>query len=98
MFSAWIYGLDVNNSIMRWSYSEELVLGFSRMIQGIIKKPRFSDIFTQYKRFGDKPFEKEKESDWILKGKEGTEKSHIARTRKGSSSGEQIKHLYLMIW
>lgn len=88
MFSAWIFGIDINNSILRWSYSQELVLGFSRTIQSIIKNPRFSDVFTQFKIYGDKPFEKEKESDWILKGS-GTQKSHIARTRDGSSTGER---------
>ncbi len=78
----------MNNSILRWSYSQELVLGFSRTIQGLIKNPRYSNVFTQYKIYGDKPFEKEKESDWILKGS-NTQKSHIARTREGSSTGER---------
>lgn len=88
MFSAWIFGVDINNSILRWSYSQELVLGFSRAIQAIIKNPRFGDVFPQFKQFGDKPFEKEKESDWILKNS-GSQKSHIARTRDGSSTGER---------
>lgn len=87
-FSAWIFGVDITNSIIRWSYSEELVLGFSRAIQSIIKNPRFSDVFPQFKVFGGKPFEKEKESDWILKNS-GSQKSHIARTRGGSSTGER---------
>lgn len=88
MFSAWIFGIDITNSILRWSYSQELVLGFSRAIQSIIKNPRFSDVFTQFKIYGDKPFEKEKESDWILKNS-GSQKSHIARTRDGASTGER---------
>lgn len=88
MFSAWIYGLNINNSILRWSYSQELVLGFSRTIQSFIRNPRYRDVFPQFKVYGDKPFEKEKESDWILKGS-GSQKSHIARTRDGSSTGER---------
>lgn len=88
MFSAWIFGIDITNSILRWSYSQELVLGFSRAIQNVIKNPRFSDVFPQFRVFGDKPFEKEKESDWILKNS-GSQKSHIARTRDGSSTGER---------
>lgn len=88
MFSAWIFGIDISNSILRWSYSQELVLGFSRAIQAVIKNPRFSDVFPQFRVFGDKPFEKEKESDWILKNS-GSQKSHIARTRDGSSTGER---------
>ena len=88
MFSAWIFGIDITNSILRWSYSQELVLGFSRAIQSVIKNPRFSEIFPEFRKYGDKPFEKEKESDWILKGS-GSQKSHIARTRDGASTGER---------
>lgn len=87
-FSAWIYGLSVTNSILRMSYSEELVLGFSRAVQGIIKNPRFRDVFPNFRKYGDKPFAKEKESDWILKGKGAdVQPSHIARTREGSVTG-----------
>ena len=88
MFSAWVYGLNVTNSILRMSYSEELVLGFSRAVQGIIKNPRYGDVFPDFKRYGEKPFMKEKESDWILKGKGAdVQPSHIARTREGSVTG-----------
>lgn len=88
MFSAWIYGLKATNSILRMSYSEELVLGFSRAVQGTIKNPRYSDVFPDFKRYGEKPFMKEKESDWILKGKGAdVQPSHIARTREGSVTG-----------
>lgn len=88
MFSAWIYGLSTTNSILRLSYSDELVLGFSRSIQGTIRNPRYSDIFPEFKKYGDKPFMKEKESDWILKGKGAdVQPSHIARTREGSVTG-----------
>jgi len=39
------------------------VLGFSRQIKETILNPRFSDVFPRFKMFGDKPFDKEKESD-----------------------------------
>jgi len=58
------------------------------MIQSTITNPRFSDIFPSFKRFEGKPFAKEKESDWVLKDS-GTQKSHIARTRDGSTTGER---------
>lgn len=85
-FSAWLFGLDINNSILRLSYAEELVLGFSRSIQDIIKNPRYSDVFTNFKVYGTKPFAKEKESDWKIKNAE-TLTSHISRTRDGSVTG-----------
>lgn len=88
MFSAWLYGLSTTNSILRMSYSEELVLGFSRAVQGTIKNPRYRDVFPDFQKYGDKPFAKEKESDWILKGKGAdVQPSHIARTREGSVTG-----------
>ena len=36
LFAAWGYGLSINNSVIRMSYFDELVLGFSRTIKGII--------------------------------------------------------------
>lgn len=63
-------------------------MGFSRAIQTIIKSPRYREVFPQFKIYGDKPFEKEKESDWILKNS-GSQKSHVARTRAGASTGER---------
>lgn len=85
-FTAWLFGLDINNSVLRLSYSEELVLGFSRSIQDIIRNPRFSDIFPQYKLYGTKPFAKEKESDWKIKNAD-TLTSHMSRTREGAVTG-----------
>lgn len=85
-FTAWLFGLDINNSVLRLSYSDELVLSFSRSIQEIIRNPRYSDVFPQFKVYGTKPFSKEKESDWQIKGAE-TLTSHIARTRDGSVTG-----------
>lgn len=85
-FSAWLFGLNINNSVLRLSYSEELVLGFSRSIQDIIKNPRFSDVFPNFKLYGTKPFAKEKESDWKIKNAD-TLTSHMSRTRDGAVTG-----------
>ena len=87
-YSAWLYGLSITNSVLRMSYSDELVLGFSRAVQNTIKNPRFREIFPDFQQYGDKPFAKEKESDWILKGKGADiQPSHIARTREGAVTG-----------
>jgi len=85
-YSAWLFGLRISNSVLRLSYSEELVLTASRAVQNLIRNPRFGDIFPRFKLFGNKPFEKEKESDWILKDS-GSQTSHISRTREGSVTG-----------
>ena len=90
-YSAWALGVKEDGSILRISYSEELVLGFSRSIKEIILNPRFSDVFPRFKKYGRKPFDKEKESDWKIKDA-NTLKSHIARTRDGSTTRRKSKN------
>lgn len=85
-YTSWTYGRDINNSNLRLSYNEELVLGFSRSIKEIIASPYFSDVFPQYKIYKGKPFEKEKESDWKIKNA-SVLTSHISRTRDGGTTG-----------
>lgn len=89
LFTAWGYGLSINNSVIRMSYSDELVLGFSRTIKGIISSPEFAEIFPLFKLYNGKPFEVERESDWKIKNANVPKSNHIARTRSGSTTGER---------
>ena len=89
LFTAWSYGLSINNSVIRMSYSDELVLGFSRTIKGVISSPEFAEIFPLFKLYNGKPFEVEKESDWKIKNANVPKSNHIARTRSGSTTGER---------
>lgn len=89
LFTAWGYGLSINNSVIRMSYSDELVLGFSRTVKGIISSPEFSEIFPLFKLYNGKPFEVERESDWKIKNANVPKSNHIARTRNGSTTGER---------
>ena len=89
LFTAWAYGLSIDNSIIRMSYSDELVLGFSRTIKGILCSPEFSDVFLNFKLYNGKPFEVERESDWKIKNANVPKSNHIARTRRGSTTGER---------
>ena len=89
LYSAWGFGLSTSNSIIRMSYSDELVLGFSRNIKNYICSQEFSDIFTNFKIYNGKPFEVERESDWKIKNANVPKSSHIARTRNGSTTGER---------
>ena len=91
-FTAWLYGQDINNSALRISYSEELVLGFSRSIKDLISSPLYGDIFPQYRLYGNKPFVKEKESDWKIKNATVLT-SHYSRTRDGAITGVRAKKL-----
>lgn len=87
MFSAWLYGLDVNNSIIRLSYSERNVENASTSIKEIISNPLFSDVFPFYKQFKGRLFYRDKLTDWILNGKSNTESSHTAVSRDSSING-----------
>lgn len=89
LFTAWGYGLSINNSVIRMSYSDELVLGFSRTVKGLLMSQEFAEIFTNFKLYGGKPFEVERESDWKIKNAIVPKSNHIARTRSGSTTGER---------
>lgn len=95
MYTAWVLGRDINNSIIRLSYSDELVLGFSRQIKETILNPRYSDVFTNFKKYGDKPFDKEKESDWKIKNA-NVDTNHMARTREGAITGKRAKKAFII--
>lgn len=87
-FTAWSYGLNINNSNLRISYSYDLVAGFSRMIKSLVASPKFSEIFPQYKLYNGKCFDVDQLDNWHIKNSQ-TPKSHIARTREGSTTGER---------
>lgn len=87
-FTAWSYGLDRNNSNLRISYSDALVAGFSRMIKSLVSSPKFAEVFQQYKLYNGKCFDVDQLDNWHIKNSQ-TPKSHIARTREGSTTGER---------
>lgn len=89
LWSAWGFGLSTSNSIIRMSYSDELVCGFSRTIKAYLCSPEFADVFTNFRLYKGKPFEVERESDWKIKNANVPKSSHIARTRNGSTTGER---------
>lgn len=86
LYSCWLFGQNPNNSILRLSYNQELVLAASRMIKQFVNSPRFADVFPYYRQFKGKCFGKEKESDLIIRGSNAAT-SHIARTRDGGVTG-----------
>lgn len=89
LWSAWSYGLSTSNSIIRLSYSEELVFGASRTVKSYLCSPEFIEIFPIFKLYNGKPFQVEKESDWKIKNANVPKSNHIARTRFGATTGER---------
>ncbi len=85
-FSAWIYGINFDSSILRISYSEDLVLAASRSVRDLLESDLFAEVFPNFRILNNKPFDKSKENEWRLKGAD-TLTSHYARTRDGSITG-----------
>ena len=81
-FSAWSYGVKYDTSILRISYSEDLVNAMARSIKELVSSDLFSEVFPNFKIHKNKPFDKEKENEWLLKGAD-VRTSHYARTREG---------------
>lgn len=96
LWSTWGYGLSINNSIIRLSYSDELVLGASRSIKNWISSIEFSEIFPLFRLYNGKPFEVERESDWKIKNANVPKSNHIARTRFGSTTGERASFAFII--
>lgn len=87
-FTAWLYGLDINNSVIRMSYSDDLVNGFSRAIKDIITEPRFSDVFPYFKSYAGNPFSTKVVDNWKLKNS-NVVYSHMAVSRDGQITGKR---------
>lgn len=87
-YSAWLYGVDKDNSIIRMSYSDDLVTGFSRSVRDLVADPRFSDVFPEYKQYGDNPFATKEIGNWKIKGAR-VPVSHIAVSRDGQITGKR---------
>lgn len=96
MFSAWAFGLSIDNSIIRLSYSDELALGASNNVKGWISSPEFAEIFPLFKLYNGKPFEIEKTSDWKIKNSHVAKSNHIARSRGGSVTGERASFAFIL--
>ena len=96
LYSAWAMGVSIDNSILRLSYSEELVLGFSRTVKGYLCSPDFSEVFPLFKLYEGKPFAIERESDWKIKNANVPKSSHIARTRSGATTGERASFAIIL--
>lgn len=87
-WTAWLYGVDRNNSIIRMSYSDDLVAGFSRNVREIITDKRFRDVFPDYRQYGDNPFATKEVYNWKLKDS-NVSASHYAMSRDGQITGKR---------
>lgn len=87
-WTAWLFGVDRNNSIIRLSYSDDLVAGFSRTVREIITDKRYRDVFPEYQQYGDNPFSTKEVYNWKLKDT-NVAHSHIAVSRDGQVTGKR---------
>jgi len=94
-YSAFVFGVNMDSSILRLSFSERNVNEASTSIKDLISSDLFSEVFTEYKEYRNKPFEKEKNTDWRIKNSDVTT-SHYAITRDGATTG--IRANYAIIF
>ena len=85
-YTAWLYGIDRNNSVIRMSYSDNLVNGFSITVREILTEQRFFDVFPEFKQYGQKQFVTSQVENWKLKDS-NVQFSHMAIPRKGQITG-----------
>ena len=85
-YTAWRFGMNRNATILRLSCGDNLLNGFSRAIKDLIQSDQYAEIFPEYANYRNKPFEKEKESDWKIKNSDFPT-SHFIRTRDGQIIG-----------
>lgn len=89
-WSAWLYGIDLNNSILRLSYNDDLLNGFSRSIKDLIASDTYAEVFPSFALYKNKPFDKEKDSDWKIKNADVLV-SHYVRTRDSGITGVRAR-------
>ena len=90
---AYWFGYDINMSILRITYSDDLVQSFTGQIQNIIDSEQFRKVFPFFDK-ADKDLYKKKNVDTIwFKGSESI--NFYARTRDGQSTGKRAKLLII---
>lgn len=93
-YSAWAFGVNKDNSILRMSYNDDLLDEVSRSIKDLMCTDRYQQVFPYYAQYGEKIFDKEKNSEWKIKGSD-TNSNHIARTRDGGTTGKRANFMII---
>lgn len=87
-YTAWLFGVDRNNSVIRMSYSDDLVASFSRSVREILENPRFCKVFREYEQYNGNPFATKEVYNWKLKDTT-VQNSHYAISRDGQVTGKR---------
>lgn len=86
-YEAWRLGVDKTGAILRISYDDSLVKGFSRSVIDIMKTPEYADVFPEFNYSKNKKmFLKETDEEWKLYTAR-LNYSYIAKTRYGGITG-----------
>lgn len=86
-YEAWRLGIEPNGAILRISYDDSLVKGFSRSVIDIIKTEQFGDVFPELNYLKNKKiFLKETDEEWKLEPAR-LNYSYIAKTRNSGITG-----------
>lgn len=96
-YTAWIFGVCIDHSVLRLSYSDTLVKGFSRAIKDLMGQPEYKEIFPYYETLGKNMFEPDQVSEWKIVGSgQNVITSHYAITRDGSITGVRANYMIML--
>lgn len=88
-YEAWRLGIDPTGAILRVSYDDSLVKGFSRSVIDIIKSPQYADVFPELNYAKNKKiFLKETDEEWKLSPAR-LNYSYVAKTRGSGITGSR---------
>ncbi len=88
MWTAWVFGQEMKEAMIRLSFSDSLVKGFSRATMDLLKSERHRKVFPYFETIKDCLFTKETESEWKLYGSE-LNASFYAEPRDGQVTGKR---------
>lgn len=88
-YEAWRLGIDPTGAILRVSYDDSLVKGFSRSVIDIIKSTQYGDVFPELNYSKNrKIFLKETDEEWKLSPAR-LNYSYVAKTRGSGITGSR---------
>lgn len=88
-YEAWIFGVNNDFSIMKLSYDESLLGGFSKSITELMSSPLYAEVFPRFALFDNKPFSVNQSLQFMIKGASNVPMSHLSVTRDGGVTGKR---------
>lgn len=90
---AFLIGYDIENTILRITYSDDLAKSFTKQIEGIMTSKEFKKVFPKFDKPTNELFKTHNATELWINGSSNA--NFYATTREGQATGKRAK--YLMI-